>query len=74
MREESGREGPLAEVGSRFRRTEPERMKGSWGIVVIFWRIISRGIVLRSSPSMVMVPDEMSRIRRRTERREDLPL
>ncbi len=37
-------------------------------------RIISRGIIVRSRPSIVIVPEEWSRIRRSTERREDLPL
>lgn len=61
-------------VGSAFRRTEPERIKGSCGMVVILERIISRGMVLRSRLSSVIVPEELSRMRRKTERRELLPL
>lgn len=61
-------------VGSAFRRTEPGRMKGSCGMVIILDRIISRGIVLRSRSSILIVPEELSRMRRRTERRELFPL
>jgi len=37
-------------------------------------RIVSRGIRERSMESIVMVPESRSKIRRRTERRDDLPL
>jgi len=36
--------------------------------------MISRGMTWRSMPSIVIVPDSISRIRRRIERRELLPL
>ncbi len=49
-------------------------MKGSWGIVMMRERIVSRGIRERLRESMVMVPESRSRIRRRTERSDDLPL
>lgn len=62
------------EVGSAFKRTEPARIKGSWGIAMIRERIVSRGIRERSMESIVMVPESRSKIRRRTERRDDLPL
>jgi hypothetical protein len=41
------------EVGSALRRTEPERMKGSCGMVTIRERIISRGMTGRSMPSHI---------------------
>jgi hypothetical protein len=62
------------EVGSALRRTEPERMKGSCGMVTTLERIISRGRTWRSTPSIVMVPDSISRILSRTERSELFPL
>ena len=61
-------------VGSAFRRTEPERMKGSCGMVVRFERMMLRGIVLRSKLSIVIEPAELLRMRRSTERRELFPL
>lgn len=42
-------------------------------MVVIFERMRERGMVARSRPSMVIVPDEGSRIRRRSERRVLFP-
>ncbi len=68
------RESEMVDEGSALMRTVPERIKGSWGMVMMRDRIISRGRVVRSKPSTVMVPEEWSRIRRRRERREDLPL
>ena len=70
MRRESGRRG----VGSRLTRTVPDIMKGSWGIVIIRERMVSRGSVERERLSTVIAPEELSRVRRRTQRREDLPL
>ena len=49
-------------------------MNGSCGIAIILDRIISRGMVLRSRPSTVIVPEELSMMRRKVERRELLPL
>jgi hypothetical protein len=62
------------EAGSAFIRTEPARMKGSWGMVTIRDRIISRGMTCRSRLSILIVPESMSRMRRRMERSELLPL
>lgn len=62
------------DVGSAFRRTEPARRMGSWGMVIMRERIVSRGMRERSTESIVRMPEEGSRMRRRTERREDLPL
>ena len=62
------------EVGSAFKRTEPARMKGSCGMVMSLERMISRGSRDRSRESIVMLPESRSRMRRRTERSDDLPL
>lgn len=62
------------ERGSAFWRTVPERMKGSWGMVVILERMRERGRVDRSRLSMVIFPDDGSSIRRRRERRVLFPL
>jgi hypothetical protein len=63
-----------AEVGSALKRTEPAKINGSWGIVIIRERIVSRGMRERSIESMVIVPESRSKMRRRTDRRDDLPL
>lgn len=62
------------EVGSAFKRMEPARKKGSWGMVMMRERIVSRGMSERSTESIVIVPESRSKIRRMTERRVDLPL
>lgn len=62
------------EVGSALKRTEPAKMNGSCGIVMIRERMISRGMRERSIESIVIVPESRSRIRRSTERSDDLPL
>ena len=64
----------VSEAGSAFKRTDPASMKGSWGIVTIRERMISRGMTCRSKLSILIVPESMSMIRRRTERSELLPL
>ena len=60
--------------GSAFRRMDPVRWMGSWGMVIRRWRIVSRGMVDRSTSSMKRVPESISRMRRMVARREDLPL
>lgn len=62
------------EVGSALKRTEPARVNGSWGMVMMRERIVSRGMSERLIESIVIVPDSRSKMRRRTERRDDLPL
>ena len=74
VNEEMMRLSGTVPVGSAFKRTEPERMNGSCGMVMIRERIISRGTKRMSMSSMVIVPESISMIRRRTERRELFPL
>ncbi len=62
------------DVGSAFKRTLPARTKGSCGMVISLERIVSRGMRERSIESIVMLPESSSSTRRRTERRDDLPL
>ena len=62
------------EEGSRLWWMEPLRMNGSWGIVMMRSRMMERGMWERSRPSIRMVPESLSSMRRRTERRVDLPL
>jgi hypothetical protein len=62
------------EFGSAFKRTEAARMNGSWGMVMMRERIVSRGMRERSTESIIIVPESRSKMRRRTERRDDLPL
>lgn len=61
-------------AGSTLPRTEPETINGSWEMAMSRWRRTSRGIVLMSMPSMVMVPDEISTRRRSVRMRELFPL
>lgn len=63
----------MDDVGSRLRLTEPAR-KDSCRMVIRRERIASRGIRGRSRESISVVSVSKSRIRRRTDRREDFPL
>ena len=60
--------------GSALRRMEPIRCSASWGIAMRRSRMVSRGRVARSMPSMVMVPESISRMRRMVAINELFPL
>ena len=49
-------------------------MNGSWGMVMMRERIVSRGMSERLIESIVIVPESRSKMRRSLERRDDLPL
>lgn len=61
-------------AGSAFKRTDPERMNGSCGMVIRRERIVSRRMTCKFSPSMLREPELISMIRRSIDSSEDLPL
>ena len=60
--------------GIAFKRTEPGKITGSWGIMLRRERRIERGNVVAERESMVIEPSRRSRRRKRASRRDDLPL
>jgi hypothetical protein len=67
-------ESEWVRLGSALTWTVSFMTKGSWGMAIILVRMVSRGMVRRFRPSMMMVPESISMRRRRARRRELLPL
>jgi hypothetical protein len=62
------------ELGMAFKRTEPGKRTGSCGMIFRWDRKVEHGMDELGVPSMVMLPEERSRRRKRARMRDDFPL